>query len=228
MKRILAVSMVFLLLAGLCGCGVRQLSQEDMRQIVKQCETVIEKYADKNGYKIIQRNNEGMGESEESDFLLQINDDWFISVSVFSDEQVYVDVNLENAAYLSEWDDYWGDDDEYGDDDDWDDDDDWEDGDDTREKEQRGDLKQRFTVAPDSQMGEKEITSVLELYNALGRKKHAPEKILEFVHRYDEENEADSEVSFPLSDWYYEFFRSNDGGMTAVCLSLYDRVELSA
>ncbi len=90
MKRILAVSMVFLLLAGLCGCGVRQLSQEDMRQIVKQCETVIEKYADKNGYKIIQRNNEGMGESEESDFLLQINDDWFISVSVFSEEQVYV------------------------------------------------------------------------------------------------------------------------------------------
>ena len=227
MKRILAVSMVFLLLAGLCGCGVRQLSQEDMRQIVKQCETVIEKYADKNGYKIIQRNNEGMGESEESDFLLQINDDWFISVSVFSEEQVYVNVNLENTAYLSDWDDYWDDDDDYWDEDDWDDDD-WDDGDDTWEKEQSGDLKQRFTNYPISQMGEKEIMRVLKLYNALGRKKHTSEQIIQYVHRFDEESEVDDGVSFPLSDWYYEFFRSNDGGMTAVCLSLYDRVELSA
>ncbi len=218
MKRILAVSMVFLLLAGLCGCGVRQLSQEDMRQIVKQCETVIEKYADKNGYKIIQRNNEGMGESEESDFLLQINDDWFISVSVFSEEQVYVNVNLENTAYLSDWDDYWAEDD------DWEEDD-WNDGD-TWEEEQRGDLKQRFTNYSTSQMGEKEIISVLQLYNALGRKKHVAEKIIEYVHRFDEENEVDDEVSFLLSDWYYRFFCSKEEGMTAVCLSLYDEVEL--
>lgn len=158
MKRVLAVSMMFLLLMGLYGCRVRELSEKDMQQIVKQCETVIENYVKQNGYKIIQKDNQYEG--QESDFLLQIGDDWFINVSVFASEQVYVDVNLENAAYLSEWDDYW------------DDDDDWDDGDDDDiwEEEQRGDLKQRFTINPVSQMGEKEITSVLQLYNALGRK----------------------------------------------------------
>lgn len=214
MKRVLAVSMMFLLLMGLYGCRVRELSEKDMQQIVKQCETVIENYVKQNGYKIIQKDNQYEG--QESDFLLQIGDDWFINVSVFASEQVYVDVNLENAAYLSEWDDYW------------DDDDDWDDGDDDDiwEEEQRGDLKQRFTINPVSQMGEKEITSVLQLYNALGRKKHTPEKIIDYVHRFDEESEADDEVSFPLSDWHYGFFRLEDEGMTAVCLSLYDRIEL--
>lgn len=218
MKRVLAVGMMFVLLMGLCGCGVRKLSEKDMQQMVKQCETVIENYAEKNGYKIIQKRN--WDEGGEYYFLLQINDDWFINVDVFSSEQVYVNVNLENAAYLSEWDDYWDDDD------DWDDDDIWDD--DIWEEEQRGDLKQRFTINPVSQMGEKEITSVLQLYNALGRKKHAADKIIDYVHRFDEESEVDDEVYFPFSDWYYGFFRSDDEGMTAVCLSLYDRIELPA
>lgn len=234
MKRVWAIAIVFILMVSLCGCVRTELSEQEKKLMIQHCESIVKDYVKEKGYKIVESHKGDEYDEEEdededgilsSDYVIQMSDDWFIEVDIYCLEKVFVTIQLENTAYYA-YNTYW--------DDDWyeewyeewveDEDEEWEDDDEVWNKELNRRLRERFTINRISQVRDEDVESVLELYNAMGRKKHSVQKIVDYVHRFDGEQEETDSVSFLLSDWNYGFVREEESGYFEVCLSLRDCV----